>query len=1089
MLLAVLAVAASFVSVAAAAVSPTEPAGATAPGPTVPATAPVAAEVRDAVARHGEARVIVLLADQSPAWLPFGMSEWVSSAAGGRVLGALPARAHRGDRTYGSVPLAATTVDADGLARLEASPQVARVVLDEVSRVDLAQSAPMVEAPSVWSHGVTGAGQTVAIVDTGIDSTHPFLGGRVVAGACFSSTVAAFSMTAVCPGADPTRATGVANAGPCPIAGDCTHGTHVAGIAAGGTGTSGSGIAYGANIISLQVFSRVDNTGLCGGAATCALTLNSDQIAALDYVNTTLRLTYSVAAVNMSLGGGLFSAACDTDSRKPIIDALRAHGIATVVAAGNSGKKTSLSSPACISSTISVGATSDTDNTVASYSNSASFLTLLAPGSNIVSSVPGGGFATKSGTSMATPHVVGAFALLRQAYPTATVDAIVTALQTTGTPITDTGITKSRILIQHALDALTGPPQVTSVSPNSGLRTGGVSVVLKGAGFSGVTGVAFGTTPATSFTVDSFNKITAVVPPHTPAYVNVAVTTPKGVNVNALSSWYRYLATFTVTSGTMPSAQVGLPYSFAFTASGTPAPTWSVTNGTLPAGLSMTTNGVVSGVPTTVGPNSLSVTATNGIDTVVVAQSVAVSTLVFTVGSTADQVDASVGDGVCLTASGQCTLRAAVQEANALPGEQDIHLPAGTYTITRPGADEDAAVTGDLDVTGPTVIDGVGATIDGGGLDRVLDIRTAGVTLSGITITDGNVTGDGGGVRFAGTAGGTLTGVSVTANTATGFGGGVAVGAGTVTIGAVGATTQVSANHALVGGGIGSGTGSALTLDSATVSANTASAGGGIGAVSTLSITRSTISANTSTSYGAGVLAIASLTVSASSIADNVSGSLGGGIGALGATTITTTSVTGNRALGGGGLMLIGNAVLSRSTVSGNTATPAGGGGGIVNAAVLAIDRSTVSGNTAPFGAGIYNGGTTFGWHGQLTVTDSTVTANSGGGVGDDIGATASFTNSIVAAQTTGANCTGVVSSGGSNLSSDGSCAWVAAGDVQNVAPLLGPLAANGGSTATHLPQAGSPAIDSGPLTCSGPDQRGSVRPHGSRCDKGSVEV
>ena len=69
--------------------------------------------------------------------------------------------------------------------------------------------------------------------------------------------------------------------------------------------------------------------------------------------------------------------------------------------------------------------------------------------------------------------------------------------------------------------------------------------------------------------------------------------------------------------------------------------------------------------------------------------------------SVTDAVDASPGDGVCVTATpGECTLRAAVQEANASPGSHEISLPAGTCLLTIPGPNEDAAATGDLDING-----------------------------------------------------------------------------------------------------------------------------------------------------------------------------------------------------------------------------------------------------------------------------------------------------------------------------------------------------------------------------------------------------
>jgi subtilisin family serine protease len=93
---------------------------------------------------------------------------------------------------------------------------------------------------------------------------------------------------------------------------------------------------------------------------------------------------------------------------------------------------------------------------VSSFSDSASFLTLLAPGQYIYSSVPGGGFATMMGTSMATPHVAGAWAVLKFARPSATVDQTLYALSATGKPITDprNGITKPRIRLNTAADLL-----------------------------------------------------------------------------------------------------------------------------------------------------------------------------------------------------------------------------------------------------------------------------------------------------------------------------------------------------------------------------------------------------------------------------------------------------------------------------------------------------------------------------------------------------------------------------------------------------------------------------------------------------------
>src|SRR5262249_23474412 len=148
----------------------------------------------------------------------------------------------------------------------------------------------------------------------------------------------------------------------------------------------------------------------------------------------------------------------------------------------------------------------------------------------------------------------------------------------------------------------------------------------------------------------------------------------------------------------------------------------------------------------------------------------------FVVNTNIDAVDAHPGDKVCLTANGLCTLRAAIQEANALAGPDTISLPPGTYSLTIGGSDEDAAATGDLDITGDLTISEVsnagGPTIVSGSMaDRIFDIQsTAHVTISGIIIQGGAPpSGGGGAIRNAGTL--ALAAVAVTRNHAADGGG------------------------------------------------------------------------------------------------------------------------------------------------------------------------------------------------------------------------------------------------------------------------------------------------------------------------------
>lgn len=343
-------------------------------------------------------------------------------------------------------------------ALLDMSGNVASIQEDRLHFPSLAESVPLIGGDKAWSAGATGAGQTVAIIDSGVDSTHPFLNGKVVAEACYSTSSGSTSTT-VCPNGQ-NEQVGTGAGRECTIAG-CLHGTHVAGIAAG-KGNDFSGVAKDANIIAVQVFSTFHSG--CGSTSPCISAYTSDIIKGLEYVYS-LRDAYKIAAINMSLGGGSYYSNCDTDAMKKVIDNLRAAGIATVIASGNESKTYSIASPACISSAISVGATTKTD-TVASYSNSAKILTMLAPGSAINSSVPDGKFQSLNGTSMATPHVTGAIAVLRSAQPAASVDTLQAALLSAGKPVKDSRnyLTKPRLDIHATLAKLGGAGSTTTTT-------------------------------------------------------------------------------------------------------------------------------------------------------------------------------------------------------------------------------------------------------------------------------------------------------------------------------------------------------------------------------------------------------------------------------------------------------------------------------------------------------------------------------------------------------------------------------------------------------------------------------------------------
>lgn len=357
---------------------------------------------------------------------------------------------------FKTVPLVVVTLSAPGLQAALDSGWVSAVQEDTLDAPLLAESTAVIGAPAAWAGGGTGAGQTIAILDTGVNKNHAFLAGKVVSEACYSTTAAADGATSLCPGGV-SESTAADSGLPCDLSvTNCPHGTHVAGIAAG-KGDVFSGVAPDASLIAIQVFSLFTN---CGSSSLCILSYTSDQIKGLERVYE-LRETYAIAAVNLSLGSGQFTSPCVDDARRPIIAQLRAAGIATVIAAGNHGYTDALSAPACIPDAISVGSTEDgsgsgTVDTISYFSDRASFLTLLAPGSVINSAWASGGFITMFGTSMAAPHVAGAWAVLKSKKPGASVSEIQAALENTGKPILDegSGITKPRIQVDQALQAL-----------------------------------------------------------------------------------------------------------------------------------------------------------------------------------------------------------------------------------------------------------------------------------------------------------------------------------------------------------------------------------------------------------------------------------------------------------------------------------------------------------------------------------------------------------------------------------------------------------------------------------------------------------
>jgi subtilisin family serine protease len=354
-------------------------------------------------------------------------------------------------REYQTIPAVAMKVDAESLQEIKNDPNVLSIQEDYLYHVNLMNSTPLIGGNIVHTAGYTGNGQTVAIIDTGVDINHPFFAGRVVEGACYSANLCPNGLTS-----STTLASGL-NCSTTRINHKCSHGTHVAGIAAG-KGVDIVGVAPDAKIIAIQVFSahscQTSNTGLCIGAHT------SDIIAGLERVYK-LKDSYNIASVNMSLGGGQHFSTCDNDNTimVNIINNLRNAGIATIISSGNEYFTGSTGSPGCISSAITVGSTTSAQtrryfgDQESDFSNAASWVDLFAPGQLILSSVPKGGYAQKQGTSMAAPQVAGAWAVMKSKNTNASVSAVESALKSTGKAIaTRSGGSKPRIDLSAALN-------------------------------------------------------------------------------------------------------------------------------------------------------------------------------------------------------------------------------------------------------------------------------------------------------------------------------------------------------------------------------------------------------------------------------------------------------------------------------------------------------------------------------------------------------------------------------------------------------------------------------------------------------------
>ncbi len=428
----------------------------------------------------------------------------------------------------------------------------------------------------------------------------------------------------------------------------------------------------------------------------------------------------------------------------------------------------------------------------------------------------------------------------------------------------------------------------------------------------------------------------------------------------------------------------------------------------------------------------------------------------FTVNSDVDAVDADLSDGQCLTAGSVCSLRAAVQQANADTSTADtISIQPGAYKLTLPGDNgEDDPLSGDLDVKGNVTIvaqDGPGTVkIDGNNASRIFEVWGGGgsVLLDGLVIQNGGAP----------------------SNSVNSTGGGIRV--------------REFAD---------------LTIRNSRLSFNRSYADGGAiySNLATLTIEDSVISRNKTTGFGAGIsVNDTALTVRNSLISDNDGiffppGAInGGGISVFNGTAnvlIENSAIVGNEVFNAGGGIYVsaGQLVMINSTVSDNTSNLSGGGIYYRSSASSSLYDSklinvTVARNDA---RGIYN--------------QKPKEGAGGGGLFVEPQADIDLVNTLII-ENMGGDCivSDLVRSLGSNMDGDGTCGLDQASDLPaQGGGHIAALADNGGPTVTHALLAGSAAVDAGNDTvcnatgqANGVDQRHYLRP-ASGCDIGAFEL
>jgi len=429
----------------------------------------ISIETLDAIQEQGNAPVVIVMKEGTslnppPQKRGFSTASLSSASSKEKQLPTTP---------LSSINAVYAKLSESDIEALRSDPNVLSIEYRPDLHIHLTDTTQQINATTIWprtlyGNNLTGKGETICVIDSGVNYTHPALGGcdneTFLAGNC-SKVIAGYDFCAD----DTACAGGVYDNDPMDADG---HGTHVAGIAA--ANGSITGIAPEAKIVALKV---CNSTGSCPFGALSS---------AIEWCTNNASL-YNISVITISLGStSLYTDYCDASysTEAGLINNAIAKNITVTISTGNDDSKTGIASPSCIQNATSVGWVDKSDAFAGGNRNS--ITDIVAPGSAVSSTCISGGSCAKQGTSMAAPHVAGAAALLQQSEKLRSNESLTkievgTALETFSNSLNDTGglgLVFPRVNLYKAIDSLSTPTFIWISKPNSSLANQNITINL-----------------------------------------------------------------------------------------------------------------------------------------------------------------------------------------------------------------------------------------------------------------------------------------------------------------------------------------------------------------------------------------------------------------------------------------------------------------------------------------------------------------------------------------------------------------------------------------------------------------------------------